>query len=318
MYRILFTDYSVKNLYLYVPMNEDSGFFAVPGAADTLSAAPELIHTSAEGWTELWRVEKDGRFVVLKALRPAYRGQLRYESLLRKEFEISRELDHPAIRAVHGFVNHPDLGSAIEMEWIDGDSLQTILQGKRLPKATAREILLQVCDALSYIHARQIVHRDIKPANILITRNGGNVKLIDFGLSDADAYAIHKSPAGTLSFASPELINGGEVDLRTDIYSLGKVIALILPSAKGLIRKCVRPEKEGRYAHAVDVRTALAHKSPVMPIIFAAAAAVAAAIILLLPKDSPQPQPVPAETTVSDPAAIDEIFRQATEMIDNQ
>lgn len=298
-------------------MNEDSSFFPVPGVNDTLAAPAELIHTSAEGWTELWKVEQDGRFVVLKALRPAYRGQLRYESLLRKDFEISRDLDHPAIRAVYGFVSHPELGSAIEMEWIEGESLQSVLDKHRPPKALCRRILRQLCDALEYIHSRQIIHRDIKPANILVTRNGSNVKVIDFGLSDADAYAIHKSPAGTLSFASPELRSGSQVDNRTDIYSLGKVIALLLPARGRLIRQCTHQDKEHRFRDAAQVRSRLNPSRPWLIIITAALTVALVAGILLARSRQANP-PQPEETMVTDPAAIDEIFRQATDMIEPQ
>lgn len=302
-------------------MKEDSAFFPVPGAADGIDASPELIHTSAEGWTELWRVEMDGRFVVLKALRPAYRGQARFESLLKKEFEISRSLTHPSIREVYDFVSHPDLGSTITMEWVDGDSLQQVLASGVPDRRQCLRILLQLCDAIECVHSHQIIHRDIKPANILITRNGGNVKLIDFGLSDADAYAIHKSPAGTLSFASPELRTGGAVDNRTDIYSLGKVIALLDSRKRRIIRKCTNNSKERRYSQVGEVRAALTKKPMVWPYLLCAGAAAIAAFLLF--SKQPAPEAVPADagisdTYVTDPQAIDEIFRQATEMIDHE
>ena len=57
-----------------------------------------------------------------------------------------------------------------------------------------------------YIHAKQIVHRDLKPSNIMITHNGNHVKLIDFGLSDNDDFALLKQPAGTPGYISPEQI----------------------------------------------------------------------------------------------------------------
>ena len=59
-------------------------------------------------------------------------------------------------------------------------------------------------DALEYIHGKQTAHRDLKPSNIMITRNGQHVKLIDFGLSDTDDYAVYKQPAGTEGYISPE------------------------------------------------------------------------------------------------------------------
>lgn len=63
-----------------------------------------------------------------------------------------------------------------------------------------RRAVGQILDAIAYFHLQGVVHRDLKPSNILITDNGADVKIIDFGLSDADRYAILKQPAGTLGF----------------------------------------------------------------------------------------------------------------------
>ena len=66
-----------------------------------------------------------------------------------------------------------------------------------------------ISEAFTEFHLQGVVHRDLKPANILITDNGADVKIIDFGLSDADRYAILKQPAGTLGFSAPEQMGRG-------------------------------------------------------------------------------------------------------------
>ena len=114
-------------------MPEDSTFFpdktpVIPSEAKD----PILIHSSERGWSELWLIDKDGRFRALKALKPSFRGQARYESLLRKEYEISYSLSHTAIREVYDFRNIQGLGNCIEMEWVDGVTLAEFLSSGRL------------------------------------------------------------------------------------------------------------------------------------------------------------------------------------------
>ena len=125
-----------------------------------------------------------------------------------------------------------------------------------LDRQTLRKILLELCDALEYLHRHQIIHRDLKPGNIMITRNGRNVKLIDFGLADADWYATFKNPAGTKDFISPEQMAGESVDCRTDIYSLGKIM-----QAMGIYSRiasvCAAEDRDKRYASVAEVRSVI-------------------------------------------------------------
>lgn len=191
----------------------------------------QIIHESPESYSILSRATFDGKLVALKSLKPEYVGNPFYEGHLRKEYEIGRSLDHPNICPTLDFMNIPALGNSIVMQWIDGKSLadwSLDLSERRSKDLSAkcliRKIILELCDALEYLHRNQIVHRDLKPGNIMITKNGQNVKLIDFGLADADWYAVLKNPAGTKDYISPELMAGESVDCRTDIYSLGRIM----------------------------------------------------------------------------------------------
>ena len=291
--------------------------------------SPRLIHSSSAGWSEVWLIDKDGRFRALKALKPSFRGQARYESLLRKEYEISYSLSHTAIREVYDFRNIPGLGNCIEMEWVDGVTLTEFLSNVRPDRTIARKIALQLCDALSYLHSKQIIHRDLKPSNILITHNGNYLKLIDFGLSDASSWSILKGPAGTASFAAPELLAGGVVDNRADIWSLGKVIALLLPDEKRIISRCMRDTPADRFQDVTEVKSALERKHGFWPkaIIFMAILATIfwffgwgwpIRSVVTRGSEPAMTPSEPADTTVNvDVGAIDELFRQATEMIDD-
>ncbi len=301
-------------------MEEDSAFFGPCGACDAVAdATPVLVHRSESGWCEVWRVVREGRFVAVKALRPEFRGQALYEARLRKEFEIASSLSHPGVCEMIAFGESPEYGPYLEMEWIEGQSLAEILKAGVPDAATGRRIVSQLCGALSYIHAHQIVHRDIKPSNLLVTRNDGTLKIIDFGMADADDWSSLKEPGGTQSFAAPELLAGAAVDCRADIYSLGRVISQLLPKARRVVARCTAQDPARRYPDAASVWADLerSRKRParilVLLLSLIVLAAVAVATVYRYGKASgAQEDP---ETLLTDPSAIDEIFRQATEMV---
>ena len=236
-----------------------SGFFQTIGDADSpvSSRDLEIIHDSEAGFNVLYRGSKNGRFFVYKALKPEYRGNPLYEELLKKDFNIGFSLTHSGICQYYGMVTLPDIGNCIVMEWIDGCSLEQLLSKGRIEKGLARKIISELCDAMDYMHRKQIIHRDLKPENIIITYNGQNVKVIDFGLSDADSYNAFKAPAGTKMYASPELLAGEQIDNRSDIYSLGVIINELSGSFRYVASCCMRRDRERRPASAADVRKAM-------------------------------------------------------------
>jgi len=254
---------------------EESGFVETP-ELNSGAGLLTLVHSSENGPAMLYRTTKFGQFVVLKCLKPEYRENELYETLLRKEFEIGYGLNHPNICRTTGFVCHPDLGNAIEMEWVDGISLDNF--DGRMPEERFRKIAGELCDAVAYLHSRQIVHRDIKPSNIMLTHNGANVKLLDFGLADSDSWAVLKTPAGTRSYMAPEVLSGGVPDMRSDIWSMGKVLMGLTRGHRAVLDKCctLRPEK--RFSGADEVKIALSRKND-WPLI---AAAIVLGIILAI------------------------------------
>ena len=318
-------------------MDWSSGFFESPSAALSEPSSLELIHESKDGYSLLFRCSSGGRFRLYKALKPEFRDQPVYRDLLRKEFSIGVQLDHPNIRRYLDFRPIEGLGEAIEMEWIDGTPLDECDIHDR---KSAVRIIDGLCDALEYVHRKQIIHRDIKPSNILVTHNGLNVKLIDFGFSDADWCSLLKTPAGTLKYASPELKTGGDVDCRTDVYSLGAVIKEILPRNHGVAGKCLRDDRNSRFTSAESVKSAL-HRRRALSVAAAVSIplvliVIAAALILpagntvgsgsgnmpapaaITPADTPAI--APADTPAITPADtgsvdIEDVFNEATKMI---
>ena len=182
--------------------------------------------------------------------------------------------------------NDPIAGRCIVMEYIDGRTLSQFLNEKPT-KSRRKRVLLQLLNAMEYYHAKQITHRDLKPSNILITANGDNVKLIDFGLADTDDSAVLKGPAYTKAYAAPEQLKEGmSVDCRTDIYAFGVLLRQIFPHRYGSIaRGCTRYKPEDRYQTAADICNAIERYDTVrkiLPIVAVVFVATVTTLLLLL------------------------------------
>lgn len=326
-----------------VDIVEDSGFFQQQTAQQMNSDGNvRLLHDSTDGWSQLYLADKHGRFRVLKALKPEFRGNPLYEELLKKEFEIGYTLSHPGICEVYGFHLSPELGNHIEMEWIDGDSLSDLISRNHIPKKLAIKLFSQLCSAVQYIHSRQIVHRDLKPSNIIVTHNGQNIKVIDFGLSDGDSFSILKSPAGTANYAAPELLEGKECDYRIDIYSLGRILEMLGIKSPRTIARCTKTNPRDRFAEPIKIADSLKQEIIYRKLAISSLAAVLiVAIICILKNNDTQFTHPPVDSRnsdfiletdsilPSDPSVIsapdteiiynteliDELFRQATDMV---
>ncbi len=235
----------------------DSSFIVSPLTPEFSDVWSEPQLLSAKGHNAIYAATRFGRKYILKALAEHYRQSTPHVELLRKEFSIGVSLDHPNIVRLLDFGHMDSIGWYIQMEYIDGITLDQFLETK--PSATTRRhILFQILDALSFLHERQIIHRDIKPSNILITRNGSAVKLIDFGVSDTDDYVTFKQPAGSMAYIAPEQLAGKTIDNRADIYAVGKIINLLFPHRyKYIVRSCTRVKPAERYSSCVQVVRAI-------------------------------------------------------------
>lgn len=126
-------------------------------------------------------------------------------------------------------------------EWIDGLTLGQWLKSQHCIK-DERRIFEQLLDAVEFVNDEKVVHRDLKLENVMITRNGENVKLIDFGLADTDCYIVLNNNH-TLGFIAPEQCNGYVPDCRNDIYSLGSILQKLEISCiyRWVISRCHAP-----------------------------------------------------------------------------
>jgi HAMP domain-containing protein len=166
--------------------------------------------------------------VALKVLMPdAFEEGATLGLTLKQEIRLARKITHPNVVRTH------DLGEAdglrfLTMEYVPGTTLRDIIDKKgAVALAPGLQIAKQLCRGLAAVHEAGIIHRDIKPLNIMVLPNGV-VKLMDFGIARAAEGADPAAPGGitvgTPTYMSPEQARGDELDVRSDIYSVGVVL----------------------------------------------------------------------------------------------
>ena len=239
---------------IFALMTQVSGFI-LSSEFEVSETFTEISELSSSGFNVLFRAKRNGQWWILKSLKPDVCHDSTFLQLQQKEYDILARLDHPGIVKVEGLEEVEGYGRCIVMEWIDGVTLDEWLTQKH-SGLERRQIAHQLLLVMEYVHDQQIVHRDLKPANIMIARNGGTIKLIDFGLSDADSYTILKSPAGTEGYVSPEQQEESVPDVRNDIYSLGVILKEMRLgwSYRWAVRKCFLP-LEHRYPNVYALRS---------------------------------------------------------------
>jgi serine/threonine protein kinase len=116
--------------------------------------------SSSRGFNQVAKVRRQGKWFILKGLKSEYRDQQTYIELLKKEFELGTQLDHPNIVKLLAKEIIPEVGPCIVMEYVDGVPLDEFLAAK--PSASVRKkVVEQLVDALVYIHGKQIIYRDL-------------------------------------------------------------------------------------------------------------------------------------------------------------
>lgn len=207
----------------------------------------------------------------------------------RREAKLLANLKHPSIPIIY---DHFIEGGRyyLVMEYITGGDLATRLRqaGGRFPEPAVTMWAIQVCDVLDYLHHRQppIIYRDLKPANLMVDPEGNRIVLIDFGIARTVAPQQRGVTAiGTMGYAPPELFSG-EVEPRSDIYSLGATMFHLLtgrdprdrpllifdfsksptprelnpeitPEMEAIIMRAVEYEPEKRFASAREMKQVL-------------------------------------------------------------
>lgn len=233
--------------------------------------------------------------VALKMLRPGVLLDAEQLDRLKSEIKLARRITHPNVLRTFDF-GEVDGRPYISMEYVRGLTLRYLLgETARVPYSAALRIARQLSAGLAAAHEVGVLHRDIKPENLILEANG-NAKLMDFGIARPSRRAApgHTQPGtfiGTPNYCAPEQLTGEDVDERGDIYACGVVMSEtfcgglpftgantmeiyqaqmrnepILPSKlwpeipkelEAVILKCLRRDRDERYASPRDLNAAL-------------------------------------------------------------
>jgi len=189
------------------------------------------------GMGEVYRAKDTrlDRIVAIKVLpsRSALNAEAR--ARFEREAKTISSLNHPHVCTLYD-VGHEEGIDFLVMEYLEGEPLDERLKRGKIKTAEAVEIGIQIAGALDAAHRKGLVHRDLKPSNIILTKDGA--KLLDFGLAKIRTEAVEgmedetrATPVtgagtivGTLKYMSPEQLEGGEADARSDIFSFGATL----------------------------------------------------------------------------------------------
>ncbi len=180
------------------------------------------------GMATVWKAYHTAldRYVAIKVLHPAFKDDQTFLTRFDREAKIVAKLVHPHIVPVYDFDRYEEMPYLV-MRYVEGETLKAILKEGPLTLERVMEILRPVGEALAYAHSQGVLHMDIKPSNIIETPQG-EVLLTDFGLArimgEADLIFSRDMMVGTPQYISPEQARGEELDVRTDIYSLGVIL----------------------------------------------------------------------------------------------
>ncbi|MDX2093370.1 MAG: serine/threonine-protein kinase [Kofleriaceae bacterium] len=208
-------------------------------SGDTIGKYRLVRRLGAGGMGEVWLATAIGhsgfsKTVVLKTLLPELARDPLFIDILANEARICAKLSHPNLIEVFDFSEH-DGTYLLAMEHVTGHPLHHIMRAARgrnwaLPPWFTMRIAWECCRALHYAHEHGVVHCDLSPSNVMVTFTGVT-KVLDFGV----AHAVSRGPRcdrlkGKFAYIAPERIKSLATDQRTDIYSLGVMLYLIVTS----------------------------------------------------------------------------------------
>ena len=177
------------------------------------------------------RRKSDNRIVALKVPQEKYLADAKFVKRFYREAEVLKRFSHASIVRVYDY-KAQGAEHYIAMEFLDGESLEAVLEERQMTFSECIQVIRTLSDALRHIHAQNVVHRDIKPANVMLLRGAfqdgklreGGVKLMDFGIAVGKVLTrltMTGARVGTPIYMAPEQAKGNRVDARSDVYSLG-------------------------------------------------------------------------------------------------
>jgi serine/threonine protein phosphatase PrpC len=184
---------------------------------------------SRSGMASIFKAKdlQTGQDVAVKIPFLQFESDPAFYSRFQREESIGRQLDHPNI--LHIVPVEDKSRPYLVMELLRGQTLRQVIQSmERLPVEHALDITARICEALEYLHGRDIIHRDMKPENIMLC-DDGSIRVMDFGIAKAAGlrrltFTGFSAAMGTPDYMAPEQVKGKRGDARTDIYSLGAML----------------------------------------------------------------------------------------------
>jgi serine/threonine-protein kinase len=188
------------------------------------------------GMGAVWLAEREGadftHRVAIKLIKPGVLAETLVERF-RRERQILARLNHPNIARLYDGGETSDGQPFIVMEFVEGRTLWEWLTDERPPLARRLAMVRQIAQAVEFAHQNLIIHRDLTPSNVLVT-DAETAKLIDFGIARPQAEHDHVAQSAfsalslTPGFAAPERARGEASTTLTDIFSLGRILALLI------------------------------------------------------------------------------------------
>lgn len=211
------------------PVLRDMSDSANTGWPEELSEEYEFLgELGRGGMAVVYRAKERalGREVAVKVVRPRFHADEEAVARLAREARTVAQLEHPNIVSLHA-VKKLNNGLALVMQIVPGMTLKAALSGGPLPPERAEAVLKDIARALAYAHRCGVVHRDVKPENIFLDDVTGRALLSDFGvarsITENTELTATGTAIGTPTYMSPEQIDGGALDGRSDLYALGMV-----------------------------------------------------------------------------------------------
>jgi serine/threonine protein kinase len=210
------------------PHNQHQPPFDVPSVEEMAALLPQYAFEKLAAFGGMGAVYRGrqvslDRPVAIKILPPEFGRQEDFADRFKSEARAMAKLNHTHIVGVYDFGITTEGHLYLVMEWVEGQTLHTLIQKGSIPVRKAASLAMQLCDALAFAHHHKILHRDIKPGNIMISEDE-QVKVADFGLARPITGEAEENPFGTPDYAAPEILGKGAVDQRADIFAAGVVL----------------------------------------------------------------------------------------------
>ncbi len=184
---------------------------------------------------------------------------------LKQEAQVAMMLTHPSVMRLINFEKNGDYAFLL-MEYVEGRPMDDMLKGgRKIAEKIVAQLAFRISEALDYAHEKGIVHRDIKPANIMVSPDGKQVKLMDFGIARTLTAGDGARPniAGTIAYIAPEIFEGAAPDARVDLYALGMTMYELLagkhPFRGAPVKEIIRRHMEEEPPPLDGVDRGLAH-----------------------------------------------------------